>query len=143
MFGDDVLGLFGPPRGPEPAQNAAQKHSFLGTKYRPNRPNGDPIGGHFSFLNPAKIFRKSLCAQKVYVFFLPMALRVSPTLFQLGSWDPGWQCTRPAASLPAETAGVLSVAPLSSACSSSVYFSQFVGTGNSGATALRANFPFR
>ena len=62
--------LFGPPKGPGPAQHVAQKHSFLGTKYRPNRPNGDPIGGHFSFFSRRKSLEKILCNQKFYVPFL-------------------------------------------------------------------------
>ena len=44
--------VFGFPWGPEGAQNVAQEHSSLGAKYRRNRPNGDPIGGHFSFQVP-------------------------------------------------------------------------------------------
>ena len=45
-------------------------HSFLGTKYRPNRPNGDPIGGHFSFFSRRKSLETILCNQKLYVPFL-------------------------------------------------------------------------
>ena len=49
-------------------------HSFLGTKYRPNRPNGDPIGGHFSFLHPAFFSEKVYVPKKCMCFFFPLSL---------------------------------------------------------------------
>ena len=42
-------GRFWPALGSGTGPKCNPKHSFLGTKYRPNRPNGDPIGGRFSF----------------------------------------------------------------------------------------------
>ena len=56
MFGI-FRAVFGPPGGPESAQNVAQEHSFRTPKYRPNPANGGPIGGKKPFwkksgLNP-------------------------------------------------------------------------------------------
>ena len=60
--------VFGPPWGREGAQNVAQEHSSLGTKYRPNPANGDPIGGRFSFLH---LDGKGFSANCLGVFSFP------------------------------------------------------------------------
>ena len=44
--------VFAFPWAPEGGQHVAQEHGSFGAKYRRNRPNGDPIGGHFSFQVP-------------------------------------------------------------------------------------------
>ena len=68
----DCPGHFGPPWGPDRAQNVAQKHRSLGTKYRPNRPNGDPIGGHFSFFSRRKSLETYYVAKNVMCLFVSL-----------------------------------------------------------------------